>query len=76
MTPAQMTEPGSVILTADEVLTVLDAVDEVANEYAYRAESRLAKYRGDRGFYEKQAAAMSTFADTLRERAGIAVDRS
>ena len=68
MTPAQMTEPGSIILTKDESDSVIDAIDELANDLAYlgREDERTAA----------RADALSQLSDRLRERAGIEVNRS
>jgi len=72
MTPAQMTEHGSIILTADEAQSVIDALDYAANDYAYRADPKVADANMDedevRDEYQRQADGLSKLADRLRAR--------
>lgn len=78
MTPEQMTEPGSIILTADEVLSVLDAIDYAANDHAYRGDLDDITWNEpeEADHHRAKADGLSALADRLRERAGIEVDRS
>jgi hypothetical protein len=68
MTPVQMTEPASAILTRGEMDTLIDALDELANVYAYQAEH--ADTAKAYSVAAPKAEGLSNLAQKLRDRRG------
>jgi hypothetical protein len=68
MTPMQMQENGSAIVTKDEMATITEALDELANQYEYESEN--ASTADYAIFTARKAEALASLSQTLKDRRG------